>query len=100
MEWGFLIPATLIASGPIAWVAVTWIRARHGYPLDNLSGDRADLPVAVDADRRVALLTGENERMRGQIDRLEERLTVLERIATDPAERLGREIDRLRVGAN
>ena len=31
-----------------------------------------------------------------QISRLEERIAVLERIATDPAERTAREIDRLR----
>jgi hypothetical protein len=41
-------------------------------------------------------LTRENEELRHVIDRLEERLQVLERIATDPAERTAREIERLR----
>jgi hypothetical protein len=42
------------------------------------------------------LLIAENEKLHGQISRLEERLAVLERIATDPAERVSREIDALR----
>ena len=40
--------------------------------------------------------SSENERQAGQITRLEERLAVLERIATDPAERTARDIDALR----
>ena len=35
-------------------------------------------------------------RLNGQVGRLEERIAVLERIATDPAERTAREIDALR----
>ena len=40
-------------------------------------------------------LLAENEQLRGQIARQEERLRVLERIATDPAQRIAREIDEL-----
>ncbi len=46
--------------------------------------------------RKIQLLTTENERQAGQISRLEERIAVLERIATDPAERTARAIDELR----
>ena len=48
------------------------------------------------ARRKIELLTNENERLTGQIRRLEERIAVLERIATDPAERTAREIEKLR----
>ena len=48
------------------------------------------------AERKIELLTNENERLNGQVSRLEERIAVLERIATDPAERTAREIDSLR----
>lgn len=48
------------------------------------------------ARRGVELLDIENERRAAQIDRLQERLAVLERITTDPAERTAREIDALR----
>lgn len=90
-----LIPLTAIAMSPVAWVATTWIRAKHGYPLEDEKGNpitRSD----PDAKRSIELLTNENERQAGQISRLEERIAVLERIATDPAERTAREIDALR----
>jgi hypothetical protein len=92
---GILIPITAVAVSPLAWVASTWIRAKHGYPLEDAKGN----PVSrsdPDATRTVELLTSENERQAGQISRLEERIAVLERIATDPAERTAREIDALR----
>jgi hypothetical protein len=41
-------------------------------------------------------LTDENAALRSHVARLEERLAVLERIATDPAERTAREIELLR----
>jgi hypothetical protein len=48
------------------------------------------------AERKFELLASENERLEGKVARLEERIAVLERIATDPAERTAREIDALR----
>jgi len=50
----------------------------------------------MEAERKIMLLSTENERLTGQISRLEDRIAVLERIATDPAERTAREIDALR----
>ena len=41
-------------------------------------------------------LERENEMLRETVARLEERMAVLERIATDPAERTAQEIERLR----
>ncbi len=54
----------------------------------------------LDAQRSIALLDSENERRTGQIDRLQERIQVLERITTDPAERTAREIEALRLQPN
>ena len=48
------------------------------------------------AQRNITLLSSENERQGGQIDRLQERLAVLERLAVDPAARTAREIELLR----
>jgi hypothetical protein len=48
------------------------------------------------ATREVELLSAENIHLKGQVGRLEERLAVLERIATDPSERTAREIEQLR----
>lgn len=95
-QWGMLIPIVAIASGPICWVATTWIRARHGYPVDNEKGELIGREGHLGDNRRIALLTTENERLNGQVGRLEERLRVLERIATDPATRTAHEIEALR----
>lgn len=96
MSWsgpGFVL--AIIAMSTIGWVVTTWIRARHGYPLENEWSGTATRGEP-DADRKIALLTNENEKLHGQVGRLEERLAVLERIATDPAERVSRDIDALR----
>ena len=96
MNWGgpgFVL--AIIAMSTIGWVINNWIRAKHGYPVENEwkgvshKGDPA-------ADRKIDLLSSENARLTGQISRLEERIAVLERIATDPAERTARAIDALR----
>jgi hypothetical protein len=86
----------IIAIATAGWVITTWIRAKHGYPIeDQFFGtvEKSDGPAAA---RQIELLSGENASLKGQIGRLEERIAVLERIATDPAERTAREIDSLR----
>jgi hypothetical protein len=98
MEWGgpaFVI--AIIAISTFGWVASTWIRARHGYPVENEWSGLAHKGEGPEAARKIELLTNENEDLKGKMGRLEERLAVLERIATDPAERTAREIERLRL---
>ncbi|TMJ18786.1 MAG: hypothetical protein E6G92_02830 [Alphaproteobacteria bacterium] len=89
----FVIAIIFIST--MGWVLTSWIRARHGYPLENEWSGTASREDP-SAERKIELLTSENERLTGQIGRLEERLSVLERIATDPAERTAREIENLR----
>ena len=96
MEWGILIPVAAIIGGPIAWVATTWIRAHHGYPVETEKGELLHRHGRLDDGRERQLLIAENERLSGQVSRLEDRIAVLERIATDPAERTARAIDALR----
>jgi hypothetical protein len=91
-----LIPVAAIVAGPVGWVANTWIRARHGYPIDNEKGELIGREGALGTAREVQLLTTENGRLHDKVGRLEERIAVLERIATDPAERTARAIDSLR----
>jgi CBS domain containing-hemolysin-like protein len=90
-NWGFLIPIVAI----LAWVANNWIRARHGYPVEG-QHRRRDHRLGLDEQRKIELLSSENERLSNQVLRLEERIAVLERIATDPATRVAREIEQLR----
>jgi hypothetical protein len=79
----------------VTWLINNWIRARHGIPTDE---ELAVMAVrgGRDADRNMELLASENAGLKGQVLRLEERIAVLERIATDPAERTAREIEQLR----
>lgn len=89
----FVIAIVAICIG--GWLVSTWIRAKHGYPIENEWGRTVDRSNP-DADRKIELLSHENAHLKTQIVRLEERISVLERIATDPAERTAREIDALR----
>ena len=85
----------IIGISTTGWLINNWIRAKHGYALENeWKGMTAKSDP--DAERKIELLSSENDRLTGQVGRLEERIAVLERIATDPAERVAREIDALR----
>ncbi len=95
MHGGPWFVLAIIGMSMAAWIVTTWLRARHGYPVENSWGGRVERGDP-DARRKVALLESENEKLHGQVGRLEERIAVLERIATDPATRTAREIDALR----
>ncbi len=82
----------IIAMSMLAWVITTAIRARHGYPLEDDWGNT----VLPRNDQATKQLEAENEQLKATVGRLEERLKVLERIATDPARQLADDIDRLR----
>jgi hypothetical protein len=90
LNFADLIPVTAIAAS--AWVAVTLIRFWYRDRAPKVAGSGALVGQAEENAR----LAHENESLRLTIRRLEERLGVLERIATDPAERTAREIEQLR----
>jgi hypothetical protein len=96
MSWGgpeFVI--AIIAISTFGFIVTNWIRTKHGYPMES-EWHGISHKEDPQAARRIEALSGENSVLKGQIGRLEERLAVLERIATDPAERTAREIERLR----
>lgn len=112
-DFGWLVPVLIVTAVMARGAFTTWVRAKHGYPLEDRDSRRArrhgrrltmqdHLRGAVvpgeplEDGRKVELLTQENEKLHGQVGRLEERIRVLERIVTDPAERTAREIDALR----
>ena len=95
MEFGspaFVVAIVALSMG--AWVITTWIRAKHGYPLCDDNGNSV-LPAKRD-DAQTKALVDENAQLKATVGKLEERLKVLERIATDPAKRLSDDIDSLR----
>ena len=97
MAWGSpLFVLAIIAMSIIAWVITTSIRARHGYPVENEWGGTVHKLDDSERRRQTELLALENEQLRGTLGRMEERLAVLERIATDKAGRLSDQIDQLR----
>ncbi len=60
MEWGgpgFVL--AMIAISTAGWIATTWIRARHGYPVENEWKGAAE-KSELTSERRIALLTSEN----------------------------------------
>lgn len=99
MSWGspgFVIAIIALSIG--GWMFTTWIRAKHGYPIENEWGGTVHRTDA-DADRKIELLSSDNAKLAGQVSRLEERIAVLERIATEAngqAAQLADQIDRLR----
>lgn len=89
----------IIGLSMAAWIVNNMIRARHGYPLeDEWGGKSTRLPGSDDAEatRQITLLSNENADLKGKLLRIEERVAVLERIATDKGTRLADEIERLR----
>lgn len=97
MTGGQAFVIAIIGMGTFGWIVTSWIRAKHGFAVENVWGDEvAKAKPDPDAERKIQLLSTENDRLTGQISRLEERLAVLERIVTDPAERTAREIESLR----
>ena len=83
--------------GILGWVFTTWLRVRHGYPLETSWG----VPVHPSTDResaeRIKLLTSDNAQLRAELGSIKDRLETLERIATDQPTRLARDIDALTI---
>ena len=99
MNWGS--PAFVLAivgMSFLAWIITTAIRAKHGYPLENEWGGSTHRQNP-ESDRKIELLANENGELKDKIVRLEERISVLERIATDGSTRLADEIENLRNAA-
>jgi hypothetical protein len=88
----------IVALLTVGWLVNNWIRAKHGYPLEDEWGGKTALTDGdyPEAERKIMLLSNENETLSGKIGHLEERVAVLERIVTDKAGRLSEEIERLR----
>ena len=93
MDGGFVIAIIVVCTA--GWVINNWIRAKHGYALEDEWGGKTDKSLP-EAERKVALLSSENEQLTGKMSRLEERIAVLERIATDKGTRIADEIEALR----
>src|SRR3546814_13281300 len=71
MSWGspaFVI--AVIAMSYAAWLITSWIRAKHGYPIENEWGGLPEKRESSDAGRQIELLTNENAGRQGRVRRL------------------------------
>jgi len=93
MNWGspeFVI--FIVGISTVGWVINNWIRARHGYPLEDEWGGKTDKAD----DKASKALIAENAELRAQLSKVGERLQVLERIATDRSVNVAAQIEALR----
>ena len=83
----FILGLSLISTA--GWLINNWIRARHGFEPEAEEDDKP-------SKKRMDAICAENAELKSQMKQLQERMAVMERIATDPAERTAREIESLR----
>jgi hypothetical protein len=88
------------AAGVAGWVYTTWLRIKHGYPLETSWGRAIHPQVTNEAKERITLLTNENAQLRAELGSVKDRLATIERIVTDGSLRLDREIEQLRTPKN
>ena len=86
----------LVSILPIGgWVITTWLRIKHGYPLDGQWGQALHPRQDKESMERIKLLSTENAQLRAELGSVKDRLETIERIVTDQPSRLAREIDTL-----
>ena len=98
MLFPFIVTIVAVAIG--GWVITTWLRIKHGYPLDGELGQALYPSGSKEAVERVKLLTQENAQLRAEVGSIKDRLANVERIVTDEGTRLAREIDALQITRN
>ena len=82
------------------WVFTTWLRIKHGYPLDGPWGQAMYPKTSDEAMERIKLLSTENAQLRAELGSVKDRLATVERIVTDDSHRLTQEIEALRLPTN
>ena len=92
--------AVMASLGIGGWVLTTWMRIKHGYPLDGAWGQSIYPKKNDEAIERIKLLSQENAQLRAELGSVKDRLANVERIVTDDSHRLSQEIDSLRLAKN
>ena len=93
MDWGgpsFVL--AIIAVSTAGWLINNWIRAKHGYDLEDEWGGKTANRESEEAKR----LKAENAELNSKLDQMQDRMVVLEKIVTDRGYSLSEEIEALR----
>jgi hypothetical protein len=85
-----IIVITLCAT--IGWLVNSWMRMRHGYPIENSWGGK----VERSHDSENAALRAENQALLEKLAKLESRTAALETIVTDEGYSVLQQIEALR----
>jgi predicted metal-binding membrane protein len=96
----FPLIATVVAVSVAGWVLTTWLRIKHGYPLDGAWGQAVYPRKNEEMAERVKLISQENAQLRAELGSVKDRLANVERIVTDTSHQLDREIEQLRIKPN
>ncbi len=96
----FPMIAIITCVGVGGWVYTTWLRVRHGYPLEGSWGNAVYPVNNEETAERVKLLSTENAQLRAELGSIKDRLATVERIVTDDSHRLNQEIEALRITRN
>ena len=88
MDW--IVALVAISTG--GWLLNNWIRAKHGYALEDEWGGKSARQDSAEAQR----LKTENRALHDKIDAMQDRMVVLEKIVTDRGYSLADEIEALR----
>jgi len=82
------------------WIFTTWLRVKHGYPLETSWGKAIYPKTSDEAMERIKLLSSENAQLRAELGSVKDRVATIERIVTDDGHRLAQEIESLRLPKN
>ena len=93
MDWGepgFVL--AIIGLTMTCWLVNNWIRAKHGYALEDEWGGKTE-PADKRENQQLRL---ENRELHDKLDAMQDRMVVLEKIVTDRGYSLADEIESLR----
>ncbi len=83
---------TIIMICTAGWIANNWIRAKHGYALEDEWGGKTERKDTEEATK----LRETNAKLLAMIEKQDKRMAALETIVTDKGYRLNEEIEALR----
>jgi hypothetical protein len=88
---------SIVALGVAGWVITTWMRIKHGYPLEGAWGQAIHPAGGPNGAKQIEKLISENAQLRDEIGRVKERLATVERIVTDGGIHTAAQIEALRT---